>query len=171
MTDDNNVLKNYIILIVVIFASICLTLYLCKWYRVYDDYQKEIPVIRDSLLEITDDDLDHYLMENPSTVIYMCTAKNDICRNYEKDLKKLIKKEDLNDKIIYLNLSTANSEHFVNEFNNKYNFKNKLTTNYPAFVIFDEGKVSGILQGSNNKKLTIGNTKQYLELNEVNIGE
>ena len=48
--------KNYVILIVIFLLGICLTLYLCKWYKVYDDYQKEIPVIRDSLLEITYDD-------------------------------------------------------------------------------------------------------------------
>lgn len=163
--------KNYVILIVIFLLGICLTLYLCKWYKVYDDYQKEIPVIRDSLLEITYDDLDHYLMENPSTVIYMCTASWDACRSYEKEFKKLIEKKELKDTIIYLNLSDLDQEKFVNDFNNKFNFKNKLTTNYPAFVIFRDGEISQILQGRKNKKLTIGNTKQFLELNEISEDE
>lgn len=167
----NKGLKNYIILFVVIGLSLCLTLYLCRWYRVYDDYQKEIPVIRGALLEITSDDLEHYLMENPSSVIYMCTAQSEICRNFEKDLKKLVEKKNLNDSIIYLNLSNINLDEFINDFNNSYEFKNKLTTNYPAFVIFEDGKVISILQGRENKKLTVENTKQFLEMNEIREGE
>lgn len=163
--------RNYIILIVIFLFGAGLTLYLCKWYSVYEDYKKEIPVIRDSLLEITYEDLDHYVMENPSTVIYMCTASNDTCRNYEKDFKKLVQKKELKDSIIYLNLSNLNQDDFVNDFNSKYEFKNKLTTNYPAFVIFEDGAVTGLLQGRENKELTISSTKQFLELNDVREGE
>lgn len=164
-------LKNYVILIGIFLLGILLTLYLCMWYRVYDDYKKEIPVIRDSLLEITYDDLDHYIMENPCTVIYMCTASNDTCRNYEKDFKKLVEKKELKDSIVYLNLSNLDQDEFVDDFNNKYEFKNKLIANYPAFVVFDDGKVAGMLQGNDNRNLTISNTKQFFELNEIKSGE
>ena len=34
-------IKNYAILIVLFLAAIGLTLYLCKWYNVYDEYQKQ----------------------------------------------------------------------------------------------------------------------------------
>ncbi len=162
-----NNLKNYLILGVIFLVGIGLTLYLCKWYNVWDDYQKETPVIRGSLLEITYDDLEHYVMENPTTVIYMCTSNNDTCRSYEKDLKKVALKETLNDYVIYLNLSNLDQDEFINNFNNKYQFKTKLTTNYPAFVVFEDGKVSSILQGKKNKRLTISSTKQFLELNGI----
>lgn len=160
-------LKNYIILIVIFLAGIGLTLYLCKWYNVWNDYQKETPVISGSLLEITYEDLEHYVMENPTTVIYMCTANNDKCRSYEKDFKKIIEKENLNDYVIYLNLSNLDQDEFVNNFNGQYEFKNKLTTNYPAFVVFEDGKVTSILQGNKKKKLTVSSTKQFLELNGI----
>lgn len=160
-------LKNYIILIVIFLTGIGLTLYLCKWYNVWNDYQKETPVISGSLLEITYEDLEHYVMENPTTVIYMCTANNDKCRSYEKDFKKIIEKENLNDYVIYLNLSNLDQDEFVNNFNGQYEFKNKLTTNYPAFVVFEDGKVTSILQGNKKKKLTVSSTKQFLELNGI----
>lgn len=160
-------LKNYIILFILFLFSGCLTLYLCKWYNVYKEYQKETPVIRDSLLEITVNDLEHYIMENPSIVIYMCTANDDICRDYEKDLKKLVQKEGLNEYLVYLNLTAMDQEDFVNNFNLNYNLKKKLTTAYPAFVLFEDGIVTGILQGTKEKKLTVTQTKQFLELNKV----
>lgn len=164
-------LKNYFILIGLFLLGVCITLYLCKCYSVYSEYKKEVPVIRDSLLEITYDDLEHYIMENPSTVIYMCTASDDVCRGFEKDFKKLVEKKELKDTIVYLNLSNLDQDDFVNSFNSKYNYKNKLTTNYPALVIFDEGNVSSMIQGSKSHKLTVSRTKQFLELNNINEGE
>ena len=159
--------KNYVILVVIFLVGMGLTLYLCQWYRVYDDYQKETPVIRNTLLEITYDDLEHYMMENPTTVIYMCTARDEKCRSFEKDFKKLIKREELNDYIVYLNLTDIDQNKFVEEFNNKYNFKVKLTANYPAFVVFEDGNVNSILQSDETKNITVSKVKQFLELNEI----
>ena len=49
-------LKNYLILAALFAAGIAITLYLCELYKVYDEYQKQTPVIRDSLSEITAED-------------------------------------------------------------------------------------------------------------------
>lgn len=161
-------LKNYLILIVIFLIGMGLTLYLCKWYRVYDDYQKETPVIRGILLqEIKDDELEHFLVENSESVIYMCTASDPLCRNFEKDLKKLVEKENLNESIVYLNLSNIDQDKFVETFNNKYPYKVKLTTSYPAVVMFDDGKVVNMLQGKKDEKLTITKFKQFIDLNKI----
>ena len=81
-------LKNYIILGLIFIAATAVTLYLSELYKVYDAYQKQTPVIRDTLSEIKSEDLEHYILDNPTTVIYMCTSNEMVCRNYEKDLKK-----------------------------------------------------------------------------------
>ena len=44
--------------------------------------------------------IEHYVMENPTTVFYMCTAASEACRDYEKDLKKLVEKDELQSTII-----------------------------------------------------------------------
>ena len=160
-------IKNYIILIIIFIVGIGITLYLCNWYHVYDEYQKQTPVIRGTLSEITNEELEHYVMENPTTVIYMCTASNPICRNYEKELKKLVESENLQEKIIYLNLSDIDENKFVDNFNNKYPYKVKLTTNYPALVIFEDGEINNILQGKDDEKLTIIKTKQFIEIHKI----
>ena len=86
-------LKNYIIIALIFLVTIGLTIYLCKCYGVYNESKKEIPVIRGTLSEITSDDFEHYILENQSTKVYMCTASNQTCRNFEKDFIKLIKKK------------------------------------------------------------------------------
>ena len=160
-------LKNYLILTVIFIIGIGVTLYLCNLYQVYDEYQKETPVIRDTLFEITSDELEHYILENPTIVIYMCTSSEMVCRNYEKGFKKLIKSKELQEVIVYLNLSNLDQEKFIEDFNNKYNFKVKLTTYYPALVVFEEGKITSMLQGTAEEELTVVKTKQFIEIHKI----
>ena len=160
-----NYLKNYILLFILFGSCIFLTIYFCKWYNVYEEYEKETPVIRDSLSEITPIDLEHFVIDNPKTIIYMCTANDDVCRNFENDLKKYVQRNDLSEGIIYLNLTGIDNEEFINDFNQKYKYKIKLNGHYPAFVAFEDGKVVSILQGSKNKKVTISKLQNFLELN------
>lgn len=161
--------KNYLILAAIFILTILLVLYISKWYQVYSDYQKETPVIRGTLsYEITNAELDHYIMENPSCVVYMCTASSDNCRNFEKDFKKLIEKKDLQDSILYLNLSDIEDMNtFVNEFNDKYDYKVKLTGNYPALIEFNEGKITAFIEGSKNNSLTITKASQFIDLHHI----
>ena len=146
--------KNYIIITLIFAATICLTLYLCSCYNVYNESQKEIPVIRGTLSEITDSDFEHYIMENQNSNIYMCTASNLKCRNFEKDFKKLLKKKNL-------------QESFIKSFNEKYPYKIALTENYPAIVIFEDGKISNLLQKNKDEELTMSQVKQFIELNKI----
>ena len=69
-------MKNYFILLLIFVLGIGITLYLTRLYHVYDEYQKQTPIIRGVVSEITNEELEHYLLENPSTVIYMCTSSD-----------------------------------------------------------------------------------------------
>lgn len=159
--------KNYVILVVLFIAVITLVLYLCNLYYVYDEHQREIPVIRDTLFEIQPDEIEHYVMENPTAVFYMCTAADEVCRDFEKDLKKLVAKEELQSAIIYVNLSDVDQSEFVDKFNSKYPYKISLKKNYPAFVVFEEGKVNSILQANRGERLTISETEHFIKLNKI----
>lgn len=156
--------KNYFILAFIYLCCIGITLYFCKWYDVYKEYERKIPVIRGSLTELSAEELDHYVVDIPNTIIYMCTATDDNCRKFEKDFKKYIARNDISDEITYLNLTNIDLGEFVKTFNNKYSYKIKLNGHYPAFVVFQDGKVTSILQGSKNKDLTISKVKDFLEL-------
>ncbi len=159
--------KNYIILGIMFFIVVILVLYLCNLYHVYDEHQREIPIIRDTLSEIQSDELEHYIMENPTTVIYMCTAENQSCRDFERNFEKLIKKNNLQDSIIYLNLSGVDQDEFVKNFNIHYSSKVTLTKNYPALVAFEDGKVRSILQEGKNEHLDISETEHFIEMQQI----
>lgn len=158
--------KNYFILAVIIIATVLLVWYLCNWYDAYQDYQKTIPVIRGELPEITDAELDHYLLENEEILLYLCTASNEECRSFEGQLKKVVKKEKLENKMTYVNLSSVtNIDEFYREFNENHPYQEKLEK-YPAIIYVEDGTVKNILQGSSGT-LRIGEFQQFLDLNEV----
>lgn len=161
--------KNYIIFIVMIILVYSLIYYLYSWYKVYYDYQKDIPVIRDSLTEITPEEANHYIQDNSNAVIYLCTANSDYCRNFEKSFKKLVTKDSLDQYITYINLNGTDTESFTEEFNNNYVRSNrkKLKNNYPAIIVFEEGKVIDILQGNEKKKITVKDVERFLDDNKV----
>lgn len=168
MTESKKIgLKNYLILGLIFLLTIILVLYLCKCYKVYNESQKNIPVIENTLTTVMPTELEHYVLDNPTTIVYMCTASATECRNYEKDLKKLVLKKDLTDKMVYLNLSNENIDEFIKTFNDKYKYKTELTGKLPAIVIFEDGKAIHILQSKKNKPITISKTNQLLELNEI----
>ena len=90
-----------------------------------------------------------------------------MCRNFEKDFKKLLRKKDYSNYLVYLNVTDLNQEDFVKKFNEKYQYKIKLTTDYPAFVLFEYWKVRKILQVDKDNELTVTRVKKFLELSDI----
>ena len=159
--------KNYAILALIFIVATIISLYLANVYTVYQESKLEIPVIGDTLSEITSEELEHYISENPATLLYICTASDQKCRSYEKDFKKLIDREELQEYIVYLNLKPEERESFTENFNNQYSKRLKLTTNYPAIVALDEGKVIHLLQPKEKEKLTITKTQQFIDIHNI----
>ncbi len=160
-----NYIRNYAILGGIFAVCIFLTLYFCKWYEVYKEYEREIPVIRGSLYEINRDELEHYVVDNSNVILYMCTATSDECRSFEKKFGKYVTRNEIQEEVVYLNLTGIDEEDFLKAFNEKYPYKPKLNGTYPAFVAFRDGKVVSILQMKKNKKVTISKVQNFLELN------
>lgn len=159
--------KNYLILALIFIAATAVTIYLCSVYNVYQEDKLQVPVIRGTLSEITSEELDPYISENPTVMMYICTASNETCRKYEKSLKKYIVREELQERMVYLNITTEEAEKFADSFNEKYTTSLKLKDRYPALIIFEEGKVTHLLQAKENEKLTITKTKQFMELHGI----
>ena len=161
-------IENYFLLAVLFVGVLLLLLYFSRWYEVYHDYEKETPVIRGTLSEITNLELDHYILENPTVAIYMCTSSDMKCRNFEKSFKSMLDKNiTLKKSVIYLNLSAIDQDAFVQNFNHTYSSKIKLNKNYPAIVLFEDGKIIGLLQEEKDKTLDVNEVRSYLKLHKV----
>lgn len=157
--------RNYVILICMFLLVFAFIYYLYSWYVVYIDYQKDIPVIGDMLPQINTEEMNHYVQDSSETIVYLCTASDTECRNFERNLKKLIEEKSLEDKIAYVNLNGMDKRAFTDDFNNQYSYKKQLKNNYPAFVAFSGGEVVDILQGKEDRKIKIKDVERFIDDN------
>ena len=125
--------KNYIILAVILIFTILLVVYLFNWQSIYQKNKLQEPILDKYLMVINYNELDDYLVENKEAIVYVSVLNDEKIRMFENKFKNLIIKNDLNNKILYLNLTNESVE-----INKKY-LSN--LSEVPTLIIFDEGKV------------------------------
>ncbi|HIT37546.1 MAG TPA: hypothetical protein IAB59_03595 [Candidatus Onthousia faecipullorum] len=155
--------QNYVILVVIYVVVIVLVLYLASIYNSCKSYQKEIPVLKDVVLEINPSEVEHYLTENPSPILYLCTASDDDCREFEEAMKSPLEKNNYED-LVYVNLE---------DIEDKMTFVNDLLagTDYsidrvPCLIKFTDGIATDIEDGLNGAVLTRDEALNFLDAND-----
>jgi len=146
-------LKNYILLGIIIIFTIMFVLYARGWYITAEEYYKNNSVILDTVSEINSGEITNYAVDNPSFILYVASGNNANIKQFEKEFKKFILQNDLNNRVLYLNLTNVN----VNEFNEQLNAlttKNVRSTltdqNSSAIYIFHNGKIVKVLDSNTN---------------------
>ena len=162
--------KNYIILAFIYAVVIVLVLYLASWYNTYVEYREEIPVLQNIISEINPDEVDHYLMENPSPILYICSASDSDCREFEKSIKSYLQENAYQD-LTYVNLEDINDKTaYITELLDKYNGSNFVINRIPCLIKFTDGKVTSIEDGLNGALLTKDEALNFIDANSY-MGE
>lgn len=161
--------KNYLILGTIYLVVILLVLYLASWYKTYQEYQKETPVLRNTISEITPEEVEHYLLENPSSILYMCTSNNEECRLFETDFKKTIVKNEWQDQITYINLSDEmqNKEEYLRDLVTKYGSNSMTISRLPTLLSFEEGKLEAVEAGLNGAPMTVSEAEKFIDIHQT----
>lgn len=131
--------KNYFILFIVIVLSLLIAFYFRKWYKAYEDSYLSKSIVGNYLFQINYKELDNYLVENQSAIIYVSKVGNEKIRNFEKKFINAINQNDLKNKILYLDLSN-----YKGDTNNKYTINDKDITSVPNISVFKNGKLDDI---------------------------
>ncbi len=160
-------LKNYILLAITLIITIILVIYFYMWKRTYEENKINNLVMDKYIQEINYNELNDYLIENKSIVIYSSTLGNTKTKKFEEKLGKLIEENALTNRILYLNLT--------NELKDK-NLKNEILKNYPELnntnikdpliIIFNNNKIISIYNIKENH-YDIEKLKKYLEKEEI----
>lgn len=144
--------KNYFILFIVIVFSLLIAFYFRNWYKAYEDSYLSKSIVGNYLFEINYKELDNYLVENQSAIIYVSKVGNEKIRNFEKKFINAINQNDLKNKILYLDLSN-----YKGDTNNKYTINDKDITSVPNISVFKNGKLDDIyvidVDGYNMEKI------------------
>lgn len=116
------------------------------------------------MLVINYNELNNYLVENKDAIIYISKLNNENIRLFENKFKNIINKNNLNNKILYLDLTEELKENnIVKEINKKYG---KEMTEVPTIVIIKDGKISSSYNIKENK-YNIKLLEKYLEKEDV----
>lgn len=156
----------YIELFLIMAGTIAIMFLLRSWYRNDQEYRKTIPIIRETLLEIGPDEIENYLYEQEQVVAYICTASETKCRDFEKQFKPFVEEKELQEKIVYLNISEVNQEEYLKKFNEQFKYQDEVR-DYPALVLFKKGKIEAVVQQTEEKELTIEQVEKFLKDYEI----
>lgn len=144
--------KNYFILFIVIVLSLLIAFYFRNWYKAYEDSYLSKSIVGNYLFEINYKELDNYLVENQSAIIYVSKVGNEKIRNFEKKFINAINQNDLKNKILYLDLSN-----YKGDTNDKYTINDMNITSVPNISVFKNGKLDDIyvidVDGYNMEKI------------------
>lgn len=158
----NNYIKLGIIVVVTIFAVVVLR----NWYVGKTNYELNIPIIKDTLVnEVNTDEIYNYIRENENAILYVGVVSNKNCRSFEQEFNQVIVDRNLQYTITYLNISkTSSKSKFIKEFNKFYDTN---ILGYPSLVIFEEGSVKDIITVKTGKDLNIDDVINFLDYNDV----
>lgn len=159
-------MKDWIEVFVLIVIVVCITFYLCSWYKNYKKESMSTFVLDNLVTQIKYEELDPYLLENNDKYLYICVVDDNDCREFETEIKGIIEERQLNDSIVYLNLTEEeNKEDVVKNINKKYGDKKKIN-GYPAFIRIKDSKIISMVEKT-NKKLTKKKFEKFLDINEM----
>lgn len=162
--------KNYIIIGIIVIITTLAAIYLCSWYKQYNDNKINEPVITSVLRQVEYNNLNTVLQERDVLIMYLCTTDEKICRNFEKKFSKYIKDNNLTEEIIYLNLGYEEDETgLLKRVYDEYKTDNlvKKIYSYPTLMIFSEGKIVDVLSSNEKDKITIEKVSEFLEGYEI----
>lgn len=157
--------RNYLFVSLIFVFTIVAVVVSFILYKNIKEYNESIPVIRDYVKEINYDDLNNYFLENDDFFLYIGVASDDNCREFEEDLKGIIKERNISN-IIYLNIANIkDKDKFYDEINSKYSSNIKLS-NYPAFIIVKNKKILDLVQ-RNDYYLNIDEVQKLFDYYEI----
>lgn len=153
-------LKNYIFALILLIATVALTLFLAKLYEKQKIYENENNKILNSFSEIKKDEIDNYIIENHDVMILL-TDENQDNKEILNNFKNIITNNNYIADIVYLKLENSDNE-----------LKNKIKNNYFSSKILDKNieldclliiKDGIVINAINLNKQNINNLKNIIE--------
>lgn len=139
--------RNYLFVFLILIGT-CLTLwYLVSYYNAKKEYDLDNNKMMNIVTEINESELQSYILDNHQIILYLSSSRDNQYQQFEKDLKKFIKKNELTKTIVYLDTSKVNSNFYSDFVNNYFNgtLQNKNLNMIPNMIVIVDGKVSKLL--------------------------
>ena len=162
-------MKNYIIAVGLVIAAVLLTLYGFAWYNVLKEnkisqsYLVKSKVISNEIQNL--EELEAVFAEAPDEYfIYISYTGQEDIYNMEKDLKKVINKNELNDQFYYLNVtSIKDKQNYLEDINTSLKLDKKVKQ-IPTIAYIKEGRVVDIIDKEDDNMMNVGDFQKLLDV-------
>ena len=129
--------KNYFILVLVFIITIALLYYFYMWYSAYNTHQAKTSVMEGYVNVVNYNEINNYILENEKVYVYVSKVNDDNITTFEKEFKKDLSREQIKNKILYMNVTSI--------LNNNKNLKYGLSENtVPCILVFKNGTLESI---------------------------
>lgn len=163
--------KNYLIFAVIAILSFSFVYNLAEWYKTTKDDLENKSVMTDAISEILSEEIDNYIIDNSSVVIYMSSSKDITIKDFEKAFKDIIIEKEISDQIIYLDTNKVLDDDFYSKLEKKY-FSAELKSNninlnhMPNIIVFKDRKIISVLL-NDEAKINLSKVENFLINNEI----
>lgn len=138
--------KNYIIAASLTVVVVALTFYISAWYKTIKDYNNNNSVMKEVLNVVDAESLSNYILENPTSILYISSSNDKNVKSFERSFKKLVLENDLENSLVYFDTKDYEEDELNKLFLKYSNSKLKLKKIIePNFLYFEDGKLSGVL--------------------------
>lgn len=154
-------LKNYIFLVLLVGVTVFITYYCCNLYTNQHE-SKYTSIMHSFLAEIKEDDIEDYVKDNPTVVLYISDKKDKDKEQLEKEFKELLTEKHIYSYFVYVDIS-SDKEKSLQNFQENY----QLELDYqslPILVVFEDGEVSEVYH---TKEWNVSEITEFLKRNEV----
>lgn len=145
-------IKNYVILFVIIISTMISVFYVRSWYITNKEYYSRNSVIKDVTREINIDEIGNYTMESPKFMLYVSSGVNADVKDFENNFKNIIRRLDISEDILYLNVDNVNSDLYsdLRSFASNDKISSLISGNKASLYVFSDGKIVGVLNNLDN---------------------
>ena len=145
-------LKNYVILCIIVISTVLAVFYVRSWYITNKEYYSRNSVIKDVTREINVDEISNYALESPKFMLYVSSGVDADVKDFENNSKKLIKKLEISEDILYLNMDNVNNDLYssLSSFSSNNKISSLIIQSKASLYVFSDGKIVGVLNNVNN---------------------
>lgn len=168
--------KNYMIVGVILIALILGSVYLYKWYNVYQDEKVSVSYLMDSKSIVHEvknlSEIESVFSETPNEYfVYVSYTGSTEVYELEKELKSIIEEYRLMDYFYYINVTDMmKNENYLDDLNEALGLKEEKITQVPTIIFFQDGKVSqdGIITREDGNIMQAGDFSRLLDIKGIN---
>jgi hypothetical protein len=156
--------KNYILYFMFILIVIVLSFYISAWIRNYNSIKTSVSYLEGKTYELNLNELQVSISEMNEAIVYIGYNGNSNIYKLEKDIYKKIKKENLLNNFVYINVSNYDNyeEVLINELGNGID---KIQA--PLIIYFKNSFPVKVINSNNKKIISVNELNELIEFYDL----